>query len=206
MKIYTIIAATAILVAPTISMAQTRTSDQSSNQLNGAVLDELRSAQLIQNNLNSRRATVVSTPVAVTTHADPRFYIGAGVSYGGTDLYNGSRSSQLTLGYNVNSYFSAEAVVSGDVTRREAQTVVANALVGYNINAVRPYALVGLGTALDKTGNSNSDMDNIWNYGAGVAYNVNRNWQLDTRYVRTEGFRGERESADRITLGVNYRF
>ena len=94
----------------------------------------------------------------------------------------------------------------GDSTREDGQTLVTNALVGYTLGPVRPYVLVGAGFGFNGSGNSNSEPDAIWNYGAGLVLNVNRNWAVDARYTRTEGFREEREGADRFTLGVNYRF
>lgn len=192
--------AAALLAAP--AMAQTRAADNSADVLNARMLDFIRASQ----------APVVAapiTPVPAAPSTEPRLYAGLGVGYGGTDLSNGTWSNQLTVGYDINRYLGVEAVAGydyGDSTRQEGQTLVVNALAGYNLGPVRPYALVGAGAGFNGSGNANQDPDAIWNYGAGVALYVNRNWVVDARYTRTEGFREEREGADRFTVGVNYRF
>lgn len=196
-----ITAAVAAALLATPALAQTRAADNSADVLNGRMLDFIRASQ----------TPVVAAPVAPTPApaSEPRLYAGLSAGYGGTDLSNGTWSNHLTLGYNVNRYLAVEAVAGydyGDSTRQEGQTLVANALVGYNLGPVRPYALLGAGVGFDGQGNSNRDPDGIWNYGGGLALNVNRNWVVDARYTRTEGFREEREGSDRFTVGVNYRF
>jgi outer membrane autotransporter protein len=52
---------------------------------------------------------------------------------------------------------------------------------------------------------TNNDPGALWTAGAGVSYNVDRNWQLDARYRRIESFNGD-AVANRFTVGVNYRF
>lgn len=205
-----ITAAVAAALLATPAMAQTRAADRSADQLNARVLEVLRANQ-------APAPVVVSTAVSAAPAApapaasEPRLYAGLGVGYGGHDLanQNGTWSNQLTLGYNVNRYLAVEAVAAydyGNSTRATGQTLVANALVGYDFGPVRPYALIGAGGGFGGQGNSNRDPDGIWNYGAGVAYAVNRSWQVDARYARVEGFRAEREGTDRFTVGVNYRF
>lgn len=195
-----ITAAVAAALLATPALAQTRAADNSADVLNGRMLDFIRASQ-----------APLPTPVAHVPEPELRLYAGLGVGYGGTDLANenGTWSNHLTLGYSVNRYVGLEAVAGydyGDSTREDGQTLVANALVGHTLGPVRPYALVGAGFGFNGSGNSNSEPDAIWNYGAGLVLNVNRNWAVDARYTRTEGFREEREGADRFTLGVNYRF
>ena len=200
MKTFITAAVAAALLATPV-LAQTRAADNSADVLNGRMLDFIRASQ----------TPVVAAPVtpAPVAAREPRLYAGLGVGYGGTDLSNGTWSNHLTLGYDVNRYLGLEAVAGydyGDSTRKEGQTLVANALVGYNLGPVRPYALFGAGVGFNGSGNSNSEPDAIWNYGGGLALHLNRNWVVDARYTRTEGFREEREGADRFTVGVNYRF
>ena len=201
-----ITAAAAIALLATPAIAQTRAADRSADQLNARVLEVLRAQQ-------NPTPAVVSTPTpsVPATASEPRLYAGLGVGYGGSDLSNqdGTWSNQLTLGYNVNRFLAIEAVAAydyGDSTRDEGQTLMVNTLAGYSFGPVRPYAVIGVGAGFNGQGNSNRDPDGIWNYGAGVAFAINRNWQLDARYARVEGFRSEREGADRFTIGVNYRF
>lgn len=203
MKTFMTVAVAATLFATPV-MAQTRAADRSADALNAQSLEVIRAREV---------PPLTPTELAPATPASnhPRIYAGLGVGYGGTDLANGTWSNQLTVGYNVTNYLALEAVAGlyyGDATASASngQTLVANALVGYDFGPVRPYALIGAGGGFDGMGNNNSNPDGIWNYGAGLAVNIDQTWQIDARFTRVEGFRIEREPADRFTVGVNYRF
>ena len=137
-------------------------------------------------------------------------YIGTGVSLGGTNLETASGLGQsLTVGYQINRNIAVEGVLgysyaSGD--RNDGQTGFINVVAGQAFGPVTPYALVGVGAGIGGAGNADKDAEGLWNAGAGVAYNVTRNWQVDARYRYVDAIAATRDAEHVVSLGVNYKF
>lgn len=137
-------------------------------------------------------------------------YVGASVDFGGASLDNARGwGNSLTVGYQATRNIAIEAVVSqnyGTGAQNDGQTGFINAVVGMPVGPITPYALVGVGAGIGGAGDADKDAEGLWNVGAGVAYNITRNWQLDARYRYVDAIATTREAEHAVSLGVNYKF
>lgn len=137
-------------------------------------------------------------------------YVGTSVDFGGAKLEDASGwSNSLTVGYNVTRNVAVEAVLAhshGNGSQNDGQTGFINAVVGMPVGPVTPYALVGVGAGINGAGNRDKEAEGLWNVGAGVSYNVTRNWQVDARYTYADAIEATRTASHAVSLGVNYRF
>lgn len=137
-------------------------------------------------------------------------YIGTSVNFGGSSPDNARGwGNSLTVGYQATRNIAVEAVLSqtyGTGAQNDGQTGFVNAVVGMPVGPITPYALVGLGAGVGGAGNADKDAEGLWNVGAGVAYNITRNWQLDARYRYVDAIAATRDAEHAVSLGVNYKF
>lgn len=137
-------------------------------------------------------------------------YVGASVDFSGAQLDEARGwGNSLTVGYNVTRNIAVEAVLShnyGTNGQTEGQTGFINTVVGMPVGPVTPYALVGVGAGFGALGDADKRAEGLWNVGAGVAYNVTRNWQVDARYRYVDAIDAVRTAEHAVSLGVNYRF
>lgn len=138
------------------------------------------------------------------------FYVGTSVNLSGTDLTESrDLGVSLTAGYSVTRNIAVEATLShafDDGSRAGGQTGFVNVVAGMPLGPVTPYVLAGAGVGVNGAGNSDKDPEGLWNVGAGVAYNVTRNWQVDARYRYIDAITATREAQHAVSLGVNYKF
>lgn len=194
--------ATALAASP--ALAQSRASDRSADALNARVLEIL----------NAQRApVVVSAPVtaparAETAARDSGVYVSGGVGYGGADWTQWSNT--LGVGYQFNRYLAAE--VTGDfsyanATRTAGQAFFLNARASVPTGtALTPYVVGGVGVGVNGYGNAAGNASTLFDFGAGMNYAINRNWQIDGRYRRIEGINLDRNGDNVFSVAVNYRF
>jgi opacity protein-like surface antigen len=145
---------------------------------------------------------------ATEAAAQSGVYVGAAAATQGHSVEDAQWGGTATVGYRVNRFLAVEAL--GDFTaqtetQRGGQAVFANVTAGYPLGPVVPYVLVGAGYGFNALADAANDPQALWNAGVGVAYNLSANWQVDARYRRVEAFSGD-VTADRVTLGLNYRF
>lgn len=138
------------------------------------------------------------------------FYIGTSVNLTGTDLSETRDTGiSLTAGYNVARNIAVEATLShtfDEGSRAGGQTGFVNVVAGMPVGPITPYVLAGAGVGVNGAGNSDKEMEGLWNVGAGVTYNVTRNWQVDARYRYIDAITATREAEHAVSLGVNYKF
>lgn len=195
-----ITAAVVGVLAATPVFAQSRASDRSADALNALVLE----------GLNTRNAPVVTTPVVTVAPvaSDSGFYVSGGVGYGSADYTQWSNT--LGLGYQINRFLAAE--VTGDfsyanLNRNSGQAFFANVRASLPTGtAVTPYLVGGVGVGINGYGNTAGNASTLFNFGGGVNYAINHNWQIDGRYRRIEGINLDRSGDNVFSVGVNYRF
>jgi opacity protein-like surface antigen len=144
---------------------------------------------------------------ATQASAQSGIYVGAATAAQGDFVDNTQWGGTATVGYRFNRFLAVEAladVTAQTETQRAGQAVFANAVAAYPLGPVVPYVLAGVGYGFNGMADANGDTQTLWNAGVGVAYNLNANWQVDARYRRIEATNGD-TTADRITLGLNYR-
>lgn len=153
-----------------------------------------------------------NAPAAAPAAAAPLagLYVGASVDFGGASLDNARGwGNSLTVGYQATRNIAVEAVLSqnyGTGTQNDGQTGFVNVVVGQGFGPVTPYVLVGAGAGIGGAGDADKDAEGLWNVGAGVAYNITRNWQLDARYRYVDAIAATRDAEHAVSLGVNYKF
>jgi opacity protein-like surface antigen len=153
-------------------------------------------------------AAVAFACAASIADAQTGVYIGAGTAVQGTNVDNAQWGGTATVGYRLNRHLSVEALADFSATTgsfRGNQAIFGVVTAGYPLGPVTPYVLAGVGYGFNGLSVTNNDPGSLWTAGAGVAYNMDRNWQLDARYRRIESFNGD-AVANRFTVGVNYRF
>ena len=135
-------------------------------------------------------------------------YVGAAGAVQGTSIDNGQWGGSTSVGYRVNRFVAVEALAdftAETATARGNQALFAAATAGFPVGPMTPYVLAGAGYGFGGLADAANDPQALWTAGVGVTYNINANWQLDGRYRRVESFNGD-VTADRVTLGLNYRF
>ena len=135
-------------------------------------------------------------------------YVGAAAAVQGQSVPDSQWGGTATVGYRLNRYLAVEGMAEFSAessTARAGQALFGNVVAGYPVGAFTPYALVGAGYGFNGMGDANSDPQELWTAGVGVSYNITDRWQLDARYRRIESFNGDL-TADRVTVGVNFRF
>jgi len=148
---------------------------------------------------------------AFTTTAEAQntgVYVGAAGAVQGTSIDNGQWGGSASVGYRLNRYLGVEALAdftSETETARGSQALFAVGTAGFPVGPVTPYVLAGAGYGFNGLAGADNNPQELWTAGVGVAYNISDRWQLDGRYRRVESFNGN-ATADRITLGLNFRF
>lgn len=134
-----------------------------------------------------------------------------GVNFGSNDDKTRAYSGGISAGVFTNEFLATELtydyVRPGVVAnkRDSKQTVAVNALPQLRLfsTPVSVYGLAGVGYAWDSVSRDHS----VYNVGGGVKYEFAHNLEFDTRYRHTDAFdKKDRNSDDRVTLGVNYKF
>lgn len=137
-------------------------------------------------------------------------YIGTSATFGGAELDNASGwGNALTVGYNVTRNIAVEGVLTythGVGRQNDGQSAFINVVAGQAFGSVTPFVLVGVGAGVNGAGDADKDAEGLWNVGAGVAYNVTRNWQVDARYRYVDAISAVRDAEHVVSLGVNYKF
>lgn len=196
----------AIMAAFGLMVAGTASAQMTADQLNARELQRIAAVNAVR----APAVAPVATTQATTLSAPGGFYIGAATGWGGAHLDSRAQwNNSLRAGYQLNRFVSVEA--SADLryrnsTQSAGQLVFGNALVGLPLGQVTPYLLAGAGVGLNGSGNANRDPQSLWNVGGGMAYNVNRNWQVDSRYRYVDAWQGSRDAEHVFSVGVNYRF
>ena len=148
---------------------------------------------------------------AFTTTAEAQnrgLHVGAAGAVQGTAIDNGQWGGTVSAGYRLNRYLGVEALADFTAeteTARGNQALFAVATAGFPVGPVTPYVLAGAGYGFGGLADAANDLQALWTAGVGVAYNISDRWQLDGRYRRVEAFTGD-VTADRVTLGLNFRF
>jgi len=138
------------------------------------------------------------------------YFVGANIGSNSdkTRVYSGG----ISLGAYASEYLATEmtydyASPSKEIAgkRDSKQTVAVNAVPQLPLfgTGASVYGLAGVGYNWDSISRDRS----IYNVGGGVKYQFARNIELDTRYRHTDAIeKKDRNSDDRVTLGVNYKF
>lgn len=135
-------------------------------------------------------------------------YVGAGAAVQGTSVNDAQWGGTATIGYRVNRFLSVEGLAdfsAGTGTLRGNQAVFGVVTAGIPVGPVTPYVLAGVGYGFNGLSFRQNDPLALWTAGAGVRYAMSPRWELDGRWRRIESFNGD-ASADRFTVGVNFRF
>ena len=193
----------ASVMATSVAFAQ-GAADRSADALNAQQLESLR----------PRVATPAPVPAAAPASQASAvrlngLYAGLTTGYGGAHWDSGQWSTGVAIGYELNKYLAVEAsadYVFGRGNHEAGQTVFVNAIAGYPIGRVTPYALAGTGWGFNGAGDHHKATQSLWNVGGGLAVNLNRNWQLDGRYRYVEAWDGNRAAEQLVGVGVNYKF
>jgi opacity protein-like surface antigen len=155
-------------------------------------------------------ATLLAMGVTVgTAHAqNTGLYVGAGAAVQGTSVNDAQWGGTATVGYRLNRFLSVEGLAdfgASTGTLRANQAVFGVVTAGVPVGPVTPYLLAGVGYGFNGLSFTENDPRALWTAGAGVRYAMAPRWELDGRWRRIESFNGV-ASADRFTVGVNYRF
>jgi opacity protein-like surface antigen len=153
-------------------------------------------------------AALVVGVFATEASAQSGVYVGAAAATQGRALEDAQWGGSASVGYRVNRFLAVEALADFTAqteTQRAGQAVFANVIAGYPLGPITPYVLAGAGYGFNALAGADNEAQALWNAGVGVAYNLSANWQVDARYRRVEAFSGD-VTADRVTLGLNYRF
>ena len=159
-------------------------------------------------------ATVYSAGAMAQT-VPAGMYVGvAGEWMKGSNKHDSSTGAAgVNVGYDFNKIVSAEFDFRSAWARgnqKSEQTAVLNAIVGTPMHLgfaeVKPYALVGTGYGFTNARHGNTETNAIYNLGAGVAYAVTKNVDLDVRYTHVDTYNQHGHSANTLGMGVNYRF
>ena len=145
---------------------------------------------------------------ATEASAQSGLYVGAAAATQGRALEDAQWGGTAVAGYRVNRFVAVEALADFTAqteTQRGGQAVFANVVAGFPVGSITPYALVGAGYGFNALADAANEPQALWNAGVGVTYNLSANWQVDARYRRVEAFSGD-VTADRVTVGLNYRF
>ena len=162
---------------------------------------------MIKTGIALAAALAVGT-LATEASAQSGVYVGAAAATQGRALDDAQWGGTASVGYRFNRFLTVEALADFTAqteTQRGGQAVFANVVAGYPLGPVTPYVLAGAGYGFNALAASDNEPQTLWNAGVGVAYNLNANWQVDARYRRIESMSGD-VAADRVTLGLNYRF
>ena len=137
-------------------------------------------------------------------------YIGTSATFGGTELDSASGwGNALTVGYNISRNIAVEGVLTythGVGRQNDGQSAFVNVVAGIPVGPITPYGVIGVGAGINGAGDADKDAEGLWNVGAGVAYNVTRNWQVDARYRYVDAISAVRDAEHVVSLGVNYKF
>jgi Outer membrane protein beta-barrel domain len=157
--------------------------------------------------LPSKKAPVAP---AAPTFTRTEYYVGynAGLLRATDRVYSGG----AVAGWNALSFLAVEGAYNynydnknGGDRRHNSHTAVVNVLPQYRIpgTAFIGYAVAGAGYRWDQVTADHA----VYNYGAGVKYQVAKDVEFDFRYTRVEAFDTKyRGVDDRFTAGVNYKF
>ena len=117
-------------------------------------------------------------------------------------------------GYNFNKYIAAEvdvtsAFANGNQHPNTAATV--NLLAGVPVNfagsAVKPYGLVGTGYDFSYLNHSNTiNTAPVYNVGAGVEYDLNKNVFVDVRYTYVDNYNNSHHGTNQVGAAIGYKF
>jgi opacity protein-like surface antigen len=137
-------------------------------------------------------------------------YIGVNVGANVTDGINEQAPIALGLliGHKVLDFgpigLTAEAAY--DYTEGNTNMVSGNALVSYAFGPFSPYVLGGVGYRwVDSKRIGGAKDEAIWTVGGGIKVAFTAAIELDARYRHVENF-DFKDTEDRVSLGVNYRF
>ena len=137
-------------------------------------------------------------------------YVGTAVNLQGTDLTEDrDTGTSLTVGYSFSRNIAVEGTLAhafDNGNRRGGQTAFVNVVAGIPVGPITPYGVVGAGVGVNGAGDGDKGPEGLWNVGAGVAYNVTRNWQVDARYRYIDAVGATRDAEHVVSLGVNYKF
>jgi opacity protein-like surface antigen len=151
-----------------------------------------------------------AAPLPILTQ-ETSFYVGGNL---GGNLREDAQvySGGVVAGYTVMPFFVIEGTY--DFSRPQNKVhgeynygnmVAVNVVPQYKLPLmpVTIYALGGVGYRW----NTQTDNQAVYNIGAGVKYEVIKNFDVDVRYRRIEGFNSSaRNPEDRGTIGLNYKF
>ena len=135
-------------------------------------------------------------------------YVGAGAAVQGTSVEDAQWGGTATVGYRVNRFLSVEGLAdfgAGTGTLRGNQALFGVVTAGVPVGPVTPYVLAGVGYGFNGLALTQNDPGSLWTAGVGVRYAITNRWELDGRWRRIESFNGD-ASAERFTVGVNFRF
>ena len=175
-----------------------------------------------------------------TTAASPLLYLSdiyVGLGVGKFTLDNDKTKEDfsanygaLITGFDVNKYIGMEGrytvsfgdmsyghgnneqTINGDISSKY-RNIAIYAKLKYDIGNFKPYALLGFGesTVTDLGGFDRKEAG--FQYGVGVGYNINNNWEVFVDYVKAyddKGFDAVAQGSDigisLISFGVNYHF
>ena len=165
-------------------------------------------------------ATAADLPSKKTTPAAPEaaypasWYVGVtgGQNFGdNTALAKSTSMVGAQVGYNVNKAVAVEIdydhyFKNGQNKANERMTV--NALYSpFSMFGFSPYVLAGVGEeSHDYQTAKDGKVRNIYQAGAGVRYDLTKEWQADARYRYVADFTGRDKDANVVTVGLNYKF
>ena len=154
-----------------------------------------------------------ATPTAPVIEAPSSWYVG--VNAGGNvrsnqNVQNTPGNVGGVVGYNFNKNFALEATLDQafEKGRDEKQTRgFVNGLVSpFEVLGFKPYLLAGVGTQTKDIRDGIQGSKTAYNVGGGVKYELNKSWEIDTRYRYVNTVNNTNRDANIVTIGLNYKF
>jgi opacity protein-like surface antigen len=155
-----------------------------------------------------------ATPTAPAVEAPSSWYVG--VNAGGNvrsnqNVQNTPGDVGGVVGYKVAPGFNIEATLEQAFKKGrdgKEQRAMINGVVEspFAYFGFKPYVLAGIGAQEKDIKNGLSGTKTVYNVGGGVKYEINKSWDLDTRYRYVNTLNNTNRDSNVVTVGVNYKF
>jgi len=136
-------------------------------------------------------------------------YVGGTVGVATSNMEHSQAATGLVAGYNFNQYVGVEATYDHTYARehrKSGDTVFVNGTLGMPAGNFKPFALAGVGQGYNGQGSAHGKSADLYNVGAGVAYEISKNLEAEVRYRRVNQMTGHHDGENVVSLGMNYKF
>ena len=136
-------------------------------------------------------------------------YVGGTVGMVTSNMEHSQTATGLVAGYNFNQYVGVEAAYDHNYAqahRKSGDTVFVNGTLGMPAGNLKPFVLAGVGQGFNGQGSAHGKSVDLYNVGAGVAYEISKNLETEVRYRRVNQMNDHHDGENVVSLGVNYKF